>query len=1306
RIALERVAPGEPGASAPAPTQLRLPIALGIDTLAVDRLDLPGLAAPLEQLRARFESHTLHRVDALSLRWQGVLLEGEATLGADAPLPLQARVAARSDADATRLPAWARALALDAQARGTLTQIDLQARLAMQNQRLDLQARISPFDALPLPQLDARFERLDLARLLAPLLGPGSAAPGTELSGLARVQLGSGTPLLLHLAAQNAAPGGWDTGRLPLRDADVLLRGQGGRWSVERATLQLAADARTPAGRLSASGWLDGLDRGGLAALSGEATLMLDALRPDLLDRRGPPLRLSGPLTLRHAPATTAGAAFGALDVEARLGGALQGAARARVPAPLRDTVLLALRGRATPEGATIEQLETQAGGARLEAHGEVRRAAEGWRSRGRATLARFDPAPWLPGDPAAAWRRGPNRLQGHLDWQAELPATGDRAARLRGLRGTLAAELDGDSRLAGQPLALTLQARADAAHLSLEGELRAAGNRLGTSALLARAGDGDDRAMLRLDAPALEQLAPMAELLGLGTVAGRATGETSAEGALRAWLDGSAAPQRPLTTRGRLSATGLRWAGLQLGTAEADWEATLPGAAANAALERAAVRARLDARALQLARWRVPRVALQADGSLAEHQASLTALLQPPATAASPLAGDGQRDDGSAATAAALTLDATLAGRWSAGTADAPGRWQLTLPGLRLQPAPGALNGTLLGLARRRPGDAGEGTLRPLLSAENLAFELDRSGGAWRFVARPGSADLLGATLRWRTLHWAGGSATAPPRFELDAEVEPLRVADWLQRLQPDFGWRGDLRVGASARIRSEPTFSAAIEIARTGGDLAVDEFGVVQPLGLSEARLALGADAGHWRMTQQIVGRQLGRIDGEQTLRTGPERLWPEPDAPIAGRLGVQVDKLGTWGAWVPAGWRLAGQLDATLQVAGRFGAPELIGEARGRDIGLRNALEGVALSEGQLDARFEGETATLGTLRFKAGEGQLAVSGDARLGAEPRLELRLQATRATVLGRVDRRVVASGEATLRADRERIALLGQVRADEGLIDFSRGDAPRLGDDVSVRHRGERAPEPGAPEAERRTPRALEADLRVDLGPRFVLRGRGLDTRLGGELRFTTPGGKLGARGEIRTERGTYEAYGQKLSIERGVITFVGPLDNPRLDIEAVRPHADVRVGVRVGGSAQAPRVRLFSEPELPATEQLALLVTGRSYGSLGGADTLLLQRAAFALLAGDGSSETDFNVARALQLDELSVRQSDGVVRDTVVTLGKQLSERLYLGYERGLEAAAGNWQLIYRIAQRFTLRAQSGDDSALDLIWLFRW
>ena len=74
---------------------------------------------------------------------------------------------------------------------------------------------------------------------------------------------------------------------------------------------------------------------------------------------------------------------------------------------------------------------------------------------------------------------------------------------------------------------------------------------------------------------------------------------------------------------------------------------------------------------------------------------------------------------------------------------------------------------------------------------------------------------------------------------------------------------------------------------------------------------------------------------------------------------------------------------------------------------------------------------------------------------------------------------------------------------------------------------------------------------------------------------------------------------------------------------------------------------------------------------------------------------------------LSDFGVRQTgEGTEQTTTVSLGKQLSRRWYVGYERSLNATAGTWQLIYRIAQRFTLRAQSGEDSSLDVIWTWRW
>jgi translocation and assembly module TamB len=240
---------------------------------------------------------------------------------------------------------------------------------------------------------------------------------------------------------------------------------------------------------------------------------------------------------------------------------------------------------------------------------------------------------------------------------------------------------------------------------------------------------------------------------------------------------------------------------------------------------------------------------------------------------------------------------------------------------------------------------------------------------------------------------------------------------------------------------------------------------------------------------------------------------------------------------------------------------------------------------------------------------------------------------------------------------------------------------------------------------------RKLAINLGLDLGQQLRLKGRGLDTRLAGQVRLTTPNSRTHVQGTLQAIDGTYAAYGQRLQIERGSIAFTGSLDNPRLDIQAMRPQSptaaasDVRVGVLINGTAQDPRVRLYSEPAMTETEKLSWLVLGRAPAGLNGADIGLLQTAAYALLDGEGPSVHD-NLIKTLGLDELSVRQTDGAVRDTIVAVGKQVSSKWYVGYERSLNATAGTWQAIYRLAQRFTLRVQSGDDNAIDLIWSKRW
>ena len=124
-----------------------------------------------------------------------------------------------------------------------------------------------------------------------------------------------------------------------------------------------------------------------------------------------------------------------------------------------------------------------------------------------------------------------------------------------------------------------------------------------------------------------------------------------------------------------------------------------------------------------------------------------------------------------------------------------------------------------------------------------------------------------------------------------------------------------------------------------------------------------------------------------------------------------------------------------------------------------------------------------------------------------------------------------------------------------------------------------------------------LEAtmNLKYDMGPRFYITGMGLNAGIVGNMQILLNQGRLSGAGQLRTRGGSIEAYGQGLQLRRGTVTFQGEIDNPVLDIEALRTNQAVEAGVRVGGTAQRPRIDMVSYPEVSDVEKLSWLILGR---------------------------------------------------------------------------------------------------------------
>lgn len=555
-----------------------------------------------------------------------------------------------------------------------------------------------------------------------------------------------------------------------------------------------------------------------------------------------------------------------------------------------------------------------------------------------------------------------------------------------------------------------------------------------------------------------------------------------------------------------------------------------------------------------------------------------------------------------------------------------------------------------------------------------------------------------------------------------------PLAWVEWLGKTKlTQLGLRGDLVFGGQWDATRADDMNLTVIVERTRGDLQLlgeDGQTVALSAGLRDARLVLTAHNENLGATLIWDSQSAGRINATASTRLPlQDGLWAwKAEAPLSGQVSALLPPVGAWSLLAPPGWRLSGTLDADTTLSGTLGTPLWKGHLQAKDMAVRSVVDGIDFSQGTLNAQLDGQRLVIDdfTLQGAGGAqgGQLRLKGQVEwlpAGPKPsantlerlRMSLDVSLKSLRMSSRVDRRLVMSGQLTARLADTQLAIRGDLKTDEALIILPDDSAPSLGKDVIVRGQAAidaakaAAVKPSAP---------LTPDLAItlDLGDKFQLKGRGLNTRLAGQLTLTSSTqtqGQPRLTGSVRTIRGTFKAYGQQLGIEEGELRFTGPYDNPSLNVLALRSTLSQKVGVQINGTALSPIVRLYADPELPEAEKLAWLVLGRSPTG-GGAETALLQQAALAVM-GRNDNGTGLSLAQKFGLDELSVggASTEGVSGATL-TVGKRLSQDFYVAYETGLAGAVGTLQVFYDLSRRFTLRATTGNQSAVDLIFTHRY
>ena len=459
-------------------------------------------------------------------------------------------------------------------------------------------------------------------------------------------------------------------------------------------------------------------------------------------------------------------------------------------------------------------------------------------------------------------------------------------------------------------------------------------------------------------------------------------------------------------------------------------------------------------------------------------------------------------------------------------------------------------------------------------------------------------------------------------------------------------------------------------------------------QALGLNGLTLQTRFQNG--RIDNQINGKtRYGNIGGNVGIsqQFGHSIM----QAPVSGNLKIDIPDLTALKNLMPVGQSISGSLNAEATIGGRVGEPQLGGSLNGDNLYYVNRDLGVILDNGSLRSRLNGQQWQIQSLLFKRGNGNINLSGTVGWGGGvPAVDVNAVFDKYGILDKPRRRLTASGNTRLHYDdKNGIILGGSLKVDEGNFGFQKSGMPELDDDVVVL---------GEPKKETRDSVPFSMNIDLDLNDKVFFRGEGVDVTLGGRLKLTAqPKQDIQAVGTISVVKGKYKAYGQDLNITKGTVSFVGPLSRPNLNIRAVRNLSPVGAGVEVLGNLENPRVTLVTNEPMSEKDKLSWLILNRASSGSDG-DEAALSTAASAFLAGKLNDRIglvdDFGLtskrSRNAQTGELNPAEQ-------VLTVGKQLSSELYLGYEFGLTSASQTVKLVYQLTRTIQAIARVGSQSS---------
>ncbi|WP_313453096.1 translocation/assembly module TamB domain-containing protein [Pseudomonas rhodesiae] len=595
-------------------------------------------------------------------------------------------------------------------------------------------------------------------------------------------------------------------------------------------------------------------------------------------------------------------------------------------------------------------------------------------------------------------------------------------------------------------------------------------------------------------------------------------------------------------------------------------------------------------------------------------------------------------------------------------------------------------LAGPLVKLALALDGTLDKGNWRGRLASGDV----QAGGQDWRLQSPAKIERLADGRLTFAAHCWVSGASSLcgedqrlMPEPKLRYHLKQFPIDSLAAFLPKDFAWQGRLNADLQLDLPASGP-KGVVSVDASGGTLRVKD--KAQWLDFPYDTLKLETTLNPRRIDTQLNfhGGKLGELLLQAQINPLPK------NKPITGQFSLMGLDLAVARPFVPMVEKLSGKLNGNGRISGGLLAPQVNGsvnlvggEVSGPELPI--SLEGL-----NVQALIAGESVQLngGWRSGKAGQGSL--KGQIDWGQALAVDLHLQGAQLPVTVEPYAELEVAPDLTISLKNDRLAIAGKVQIPRG--DITVRELPpstvKVSDDTVII---------GSQTEEGKPPMAMAMDIDVVVGEdRLNFSGFGLTAKVQGQVHI---GDNLDTRGELWLNDGRYRAYGQKLDVRRARLLFAGPLDQPYLDIEAIRKTDDVTAGIRLSGSAEQPTTQIFSEPAMSQEQALSYLVLGRPLSTTGEDNNMLAQAALGLGLMGSAGVTSD--IANKLGIRDFDL-DTQGSGNNTAVVASGKITEKLSLRYGVGVFEPANTIALRYLLSKKVYLEVASGVASSLDIFY----